>query len=58
MKPEIEIIGISIKTFGVAFALGFICCGAVVARRLQELGKTVDWAGFETRMKAKWTAEK
>ena len=21
-------------------------------------GKTVDWAGFETRMKAKWTAEK
>jgi len=44
MKPEIEIIGISIKTFGVAFAFGFICCGAVVARRLQELGKPVDWA--------------
>src|SRR5207245_1718622 len=44
MKPEIEILGISIKTFGVAFALGFICCGAVVARRLRELGKPADWA--------------
>ncbi len=44
MKPEIEIIGISIKTFGVMFALGFLACGAVVARRLRELGKPVDWA--------------
>jgi phosphatidylglycerol---prolipoprotein diacylglyceryl transferase len=44
MKPEIEILGISIKTFGVMFALGFLACGAVVARRLKELGKPVDWA--------------
>ncbi len=44
MKPEVEIIGISIKTFGVAFALGFLSCGLVVARRLRELGKPVDWA--------------
>jgi phosphatidylglycerol:prolipoprotein diacylglycerol transferase len=44
VKPEVEILGISIKTFGVAFALGFIACGAVVARRLRELGKPVDWA--------------
>src|SRR5271166_4420761 len=44
MRPEIEILGISIKTFGVMFALGFLACGAVVARRLQELGKPVDWA--------------
>jgi phosphatidylglycerol:prolipoprotein diacylglycerol transferase len=44
MKPEIEIIGISIKTFGVTFALGFLCCGMVLARRLRELGKPVDWA--------------
>jgi phosphatidylglycerol:prolipoprotein diacylglycerol transferase len=44
MKPEVEILGISIKTFGVAFALAFIACGAVVARRLKELGKPVDWA--------------
>jgi phosphatidylglycerol:prolipoprotein diacylglycerol transferase len=44
MKPEIEILGISIKTFGVAFALGFIACGGLVARRLRELGRPVDWA--------------
>jgi phosphatidylglycerol:prolipoprotein diacylglycerol transferase len=44
MKPEVEILGISVKTFGVAFALAFIACGAVVARRLRELGKPVDWA--------------
>jgi phosphatidylglycerol---prolipoprotein diacylglyceryl transferase len=44
MKPEIELLGISIKTFGVTFALGFIACGAVVARRLRELGRPVDWA--------------
>src|SRR5271165_2397827 len=44
MKPEIEILGISIKTFGVMFALGFLACGLVVARRLKELGKPVDWA--------------
>ena len=44
MKPEIQLLGISIKTFGVAFAFGFIACGAVVARRLRELGKPIDWA--------------
>src|SRR2546430_1928926 len=43
MKPEIHVLGISIKTFGVTFALGFIACGALVARRLRELGKPVDW---------------
>src|SRR5207302_259993 len=44
MKPEIHLLGISIKTFGLAFALGFLACGLVVARRLRELGKPVDWA--------------
>ena len=44
MKPEIEIVGISIKTFGVMFALAFLACGAVVGRRLRELDKPVDWA--------------
>ncbi len=44
MKPEIHILGISIKTFGVTFALGFIACGAIVWRRLGELGKPKDWA--------------
>jgi phosphatidylglycerol---prolipoprotein diacylglyceryl transferase len=44
MKPEIQLLGISIKTFGLTFALGFLACGLVVARRLRELGKPVDWA--------------
>jgi phosphatidylglycerol---prolipoprotein diacylglyceryl transferase len=44
MKPEIQLIGISIKTFGVCFAIGFLACGVLVARRLHELGKPVDWA--------------
>jgi phosphatidylglycerol:prolipoprotein diacylglycerol transferase len=44
MKPEVHVFGIAIKTFGVCFALGFAACGAVMARRLRELGKPVDWA--------------
>jgi phosphatidylglycerol:prolipoprotein diacylglycerol transferase len=44
VQPEIELLGISIKTFGVAFALAFLACGLVLARRLRELGKPVDWA--------------
>ncbi len=44
MKPEVHLLGISIKTFGVTFALGFLACGFVIARRLRELGKPVDWA--------------
>ncbi len=44
MQPEIDLLGISIKTFGVMFALGFLACGCVVARRLRELDRPVDWA--------------
>jgi phosphatidylglycerol:prolipoprotein diacylglycerol transferase len=44
VKPEVLIFGISVKTFGVTFALGFLACGAVIARRLRELDKPVDWA--------------
>jgi phosphatidylglycerol---prolipoprotein diacylglyceryl transferase len=44
MKPEVIIFGISVKTFGVTFALCFLACGAIVARRLRELGRPVDWA--------------
>jgi phosphatidylglycerol---prolipoprotein diacylglyceryl transferase len=44
MKPEVEVLGVSIKTFGVVFAIGFLVCGALIARRLRELGKPVDWA--------------
>jgi phosphatidylglycerol:prolipoprotein diacylglycerol transferase len=44
MKPEIHLLGISIKTFGVMFALGFLACGGLVARRLRELGRSPDWS--------------
>jgi phosphatidylglycerol---prolipoprotein diacylglyceryl transferase len=44
MRPEVHVLGISIKTFGVTFALAFLACGLVIARRLRELGKPVDWA--------------
>jgi phosphatidylglycerol---prolipoprotein diacylglyceryl transferase len=44
VRPEIQVLGLSIKTFGVMFAFGFIAAGAVVARRLEELRKPVDWA--------------
>jgi phosphatidylglycerol:prolipoprotein diacylglycerol transferase len=44
MKPEVHVLGISIKTFGVTFALAFLACGLLIARRLRELGKPVDWA--------------
>jgi phosphatidylglycerol:prolipoprotein diacylglycerol transferase len=44
VKPEVVLFGISIKTFGVTFALGFLACGLVIARRLRELDKPVDWA--------------
>lgn len=44
MRPEIHVLGISIKTFGVFFALNFVCWGLVVGRRLRELGRPADWA--------------
>jgi phosphatidylglycerol:prolipoprotein diacylglycerol transferase len=44
MQPEIDLFGLSIKTFGVFFALNFVAWGALVSRRLRELGKPVDWA--------------
>jgi phosphatidylglycerol---prolipoprotein diacylglyceryl transferase len=44
MQPQVDILGISIKTFGVVFALAFLASGLLVARRLRELGKPVDWA--------------
>jgi phosphatidylglycerol:prolipoprotein diacylglycerol transferase len=44
MRPEVHVLGLSIKTFGVVYALGFLACGVVVARRLRELELPVDWA--------------
>ena len=44
MLPEIDIGPVELQTFGICFALGFLAAGAVLARRLRELGKPVDWA--------------
>src|SRR6476660_9314879 len=44
MKPEIVVFGVSLKTFGICFGLSFVVSGAMVARRLKELGKPPDWA--------------
>jgi len=42
--PELELGPITLQTFGICFALGFLASGALVTRRLKELGKPPDWA--------------
>jgi phosphatidylglycerol:prolipoprotein diacylglycerol transferase len=42
--PEIDIGPLTLQTFGICFAAAFLAAGAVVWRRLDELGKPVDWA--------------
>lgn len=44
MLSEIELGPLSLKTFGMLFALAFLAVGLMLARRLRELGKPVDWA--------------
>jgi phosphatidylglycerol:prolipoprotein diacylglycerol transferase len=44
VKPEIHVLGLTIQTFGVMFALAFLACAAVIARRLRELGESSDYA--------------
>jgi phosphatidylglycerol:prolipoprotein diacylglycerol transferase len=44
VRPEISVFGLSLKTFGIVFACGFIAAGAILYRRLRELGKPGDWS--------------
>ncbi|MDP9293049.1 MAG: prolipoprotein diacylglyceryl transferase, partial [Actinomycetota bacterium] len=44
MLPEIHFLGLTLQTFGLMLALALVCSGVLVARRLRELGKPVDWA--------------
>lgn len=44
MLKQIDVLGLHLQTFGIFFALNFLCWAALVARRLKELGKPVDWA--------------
>jgi phosphatidylglycerol:prolipoprotein diacylglycerol transferase len=41
---EIDVLGVSLQTFGIFFALNFVAWGAVAARRLGELGRPPEWA--------------
>jgi phosphatidylglycerol:prolipoprotein diacylglycerol transferase len=42
--PELDLGPVALQTFGICFALAFLASGALVARRLIELGKPPDWA--------------
>jgi phosphatidylglycerol:prolipoprotein diacylglycerol transferase len=44
MYPEINLGPLTLQTFGLTFALAFLAAGALIARRLDELGRPVDWA--------------
>jgi phosphatidylglycerol---prolipoprotein diacylglyceryl transferase len=44
MRPEIQILGVSVKTFGLTVAIAYVLCTLVVARRLIELGRPPVWA--------------
>jgi phosphatidylglycerol---prolipoprotein diacylglyceryl transferase len=44
MRPEIDLGPLELQTFGICFAFGFLVAGAIVARRLREIGRPPDWA--------------
>ena len=44
MYPEIHLGPATLQTFGLMFALAFLAAGALIWRRLGEIGKPVDWA--------------
>ena len=44
MYPELDLGPISLQTFGLCFALGFVAAGAVLSRRLRELDLPPDWS--------------
>lgn len=44
MYPEIHIGSFTLQTFGLMFALAFLAAGALIWKRLGEIGKPKDWA--------------
>jgi phosphatidylglycerol:prolipoprotein diacylglycerol transferase len=44
VQPEIHIGPLTLQTFGICFGIAFLVCGAVLARRLREIGRPRDWA--------------
>lgn len=44
MHPEIELGPLTLQSFGLMFGLAFIAAGALLWRRLGEIGKPIDWS--------------
>jgi phosphatidylglycerol:prolipoprotein diacylglycerol transferase len=44
VQPEIDLLGLPLKTFGLMLALGFLAAGAVLSRALREIGRPPDWS--------------
>jgi phosphatidylglycerol:prolipoprotein diacylglycerol transferase len=44
MYPELHIGPLTLQTFGLMFALAFLAAGALIGKRLHEIGRPVDWA--------------
>jgi phosphatidylglycerol---prolipoprotein diacylglyceryl transferase len=44
MQPEIHLGPLTIQTFGICFAFGFLVAAGILTRRFRELGKPPDWA--------------
>src|SRR5919197_5455848 len=44
MDPELDLGPVTLQTFGICFAFGFLAAGAIIARRFKELGDPPDWA--------------
>ncbi len=44
MYPEIHLGALTLQTFGLMFALAFLAAGALIWKRLEEIGKPPDWA--------------
>jgi phosphatidylglycerol:prolipoprotein diacylglycerol transferase len=44
VQPQIDLGGLEVQTFGLMFAAGFLAAGAIIGRRLRELGKPPDYA--------------
>jgi phosphatidylglycerol:prolipoprotein diacylglycerol transferase len=44
MYPEINLGPVTLQTFGLMFALAFLGAGLLIAKRLKEIGRPVDWA--------------
>jgi phosphatidylglycerol---prolipoprotein diacylglyceryl transferase len=44
VHPEIHLFGITLQSFGLMMALGFVVAGVAAGRHLVELGRPVDWS--------------